>query len=66
MKKNWKYILYVAIIVILKQVLVSHIPINALTLAGCDDQLMVKLAASMLQGDYLGTFNSLTFVKGME
>ena len=65
MKKNWKYILYVAIIVILKQVLVSHIPINALTLAGCDDQLMVKLAASMLQGDYLGTFNSLTFVKGI-
>ena len=65
MKKNWKYILYVAIIVILKQVLVSHIPINALTLAGCDDQLMVKLAASMLQGDYLGTLNALTFVKGI-
>ena len=65
MKKLNKYFLFVFILIILKQVLMSHIPIIALTIAGCDDQLMVKLAANILQMNYLGVYDCLTFVKGI-
>lgn len=60
-----KYLIYVFILVIIKQILLSHIPIFAIGYAGCDDQLMIKLSAYLLHGDYLGTFDCLTLVKGL-
>ena len=65
MKKKYRFIIYCLALVIIRQILVSHIPINALSLAGCDDQLMVLLSTNMLKFDYLGAFNYLTFVKGI-
>ena len=64
-KKIDKFIIFILILVVLKQLLMSHINITALGNSGCDDQLMVKIASNLLKLDWLGTYNHLTHVKGV-
>ena len=64
-KKIDKFIIFILILVVLKQLLMSHINIAALGNSGCDDQLMVKIASNLLKLDWLGTYNHLTHVKGV-
>lgn len=65
MKKNKRFIMFVFILTIIKQILISHFPILALGDSGCDDQLMLKIEYGLLNLKWLGDFNSLTLVKGM-
>ena len=64
-KKIDKFIVFVLVLVILKQLLMSHINIIALGNSGCDDQLMIKIASNLLKMNWLGSYNHLTHVKGM-
>jgi len=64
-KKKHKFLIFAFILIIVKQIFVSNLPIYAIGNSTCDDQLMVNLETSILQFDWLGPFNSLTFVKGM-
>ena len=63
--KKYKFFIFVLVLIILKQLLMSHTTIFAIGDSGCDDQLMVKLASSLLKLDWLGTYNHLTHVKGV-
>lgn len=65
MNKKKRFIIFAFILVVLKQILVSHLPIHAFTYAGADDHLMVYLCTNILRLKYLGDFTSLTFVKGI-
>ena len=61
------FLLFAAFFGILRQILLSGLPINALTTGGMDDALMVRGAWSMIsQGfrGWLGPYDSLTLVKG--
>ncbi|MBQ7433628.1 MAG: hypothetical protein IJV50_09280 [Lachnospiraceae bacterium] len=48
-----------------KHALAVSLPLYALTTAGFDDRLMVNLTYWMMNGEWLGTYNSNTFVKGI-
>lgn len=48
-----------------KHALSMSLPIYALSTAGFDDRLMVNLAYSIMNGEWLGAYNSNTFVKGV-
>ena len=63
--KKYKLIIYILILVIIKQLLIGRLPIYVIGNSSCDDRLMVLLATNLLRLDWLGPFNSLTLVKGM-
>lgn len=63
--KKHNLIWFILIVAVIKQMLVSQIPIFAISTAGADDRLMVRLADSLLNGKWLGAYDNLTFVKGM-
>ncbi len=48
-----------------KHALAMSLPIYALSTAGFDDRLMVNLAYSIMNGEWLGAYNSNTFIKGV-
>lgn len=66
-KMIMKYLLwlYVVIVVILRIELVKHLPIIALSDADYDDNMMVNMAYSLLDGKWLGSYNYLILQKGM-
>ena len=65
MKNKTKFIIYALVLIFIKQVLVSRLPIYAIGGSSCDDLLMINLETNILQLKWLGDFNSLTLVKGM-
>lgn len=58
------YFCFVVVLICLKQLLTAKIPIFVIQNNIYDDQLMVKLAQSLLSGDWLGTYDNNTLVKG--
>ena len=48
-----------------KHALAVSLPVYALTTASYDDRLMVNLTYWMMSGEWLGVYNSNTFVKGI-
>ena len=65
LKKYYKFIIFAFVLIVIKQILVSDLPIYAIGHSICDDELMIKLQLSLLRFDWLGPFDSLTFVKGI-
>ena len=53
------------IFLIIRQILISKLPIYAISTAAYDDKLMVDLALSLKNGDWLGAYSNTTFVKGI-
>ena len=49
----------------IKHALAVSLPIYALSTTGFDDRLMVNLAYSIMNGQWLGAYNSNTFIKGI-
>ena len=63
--KQHKFLIFVIVLILIKQLLMSHVSIFAIGDSGCDDQLMVKLASNILNMNWLGDYNQLTHVKGV-
>lgn len=63
LKKYWFQIMIVLFIII-KQFMVSGLPIIPLPQAMHDDAFLVNVAQSIGQGNWLGTYNEITFKKG--
>ena len=63
-KKNWLYILFFLLIII-KHLLTINIPIYIRDNNGADEYLMLSQAESLIKGNYLGTYDYLTLVKGI-
>ena len=63
--KKHKFIIFIIVLVLIKQLLMSHVSIFAIGDSGCDDQLMVKLSSNILNMNWLGGYNHLTHVKGV-
>lgn len=62
-KKYW-FIIIIAIISFIRIHMVNKLPMIALPKEGSDDGLMVSLAKNIIEGKWLGTFESNTLVKG--
>lgn len=62
-KKYW-FIIIIAIISFARIHIVNKLPMVALPKEGSDDGLMVSLAKNIIEGKWLGTFESNTLVKG--
>ncbi len=66
-EKQFRFSRFLIIALILgwvKHALAVSLPIYALSTTGFDDRLMVNLAYSIMNGEWLGAYNSNTFVKG--
>lgn len=67
-EKQFRFSRFLIIALILgwvKHALAVSLPIYALSTTGFDDRLMVNLAYSIMNGEWLGAYNSNTFVKGV-
>lgn len=64
LKVNWLYICMVTLVII-KISILGGIPLYARSEQTYDDYLMVKHATSMINGEWLGVYNSLTLTKGI-
>ena len=64
MKKKIIKLAIILILILLKIYLISVQPINYIPENIYDDALMLEQADSILQGKWLGKYNSLTLVKG--
>ena len=64
-KKEKKFLIFAIILIIIRVLLTTNLPIFAIGGSICDDQLMIKLEANLLKFNWLGDFNNLTLVKGM-
>lgn len=64
---NSKYGIYIFMffLIIFKLCLVQTLPIYSISTLVHDDQLMVNMANSLLDGKWLGAYNNLTLVKGL-
>ncbi|WP_414733131.1 hypothetical protein [Acetobacterium carbinolicum] len=60
-----RLIFFIAAIIILKHVLLTGLPIFAHPGADHDDGMMVKMAETLLNGQWLGEYHELTLVKGV-
>lgn len=56
---------YVIVLAMIKQLLVSDLPIYAISDALPDDGLMVAMAENLRNGQWLGAYQKLTLVKGI-
>mgnify|MGYP001625155961 CR=1 FL=1 len=63
-KENW-FIILILFFALIKQIMVSCIPIFGITNGVHDDLMMVNMGYSLLHGDWLGTYSQYTLVKGM-
>ncbi len=65
-EKKWPGWFIAAIIVLsfIKLWLIKGQPLNAIGYAAHDDRLFVSLAINILQGEWLGAYNSMTLAKG--
>ena len=64
-KKEWLLFLFMAGFGLLKQFLVYNLPIMAVPKGIHDDWIMVHLAETLRNGQWLGEYNDLTLTKGM-
>lgn len=64
LKKN-KYLIFLILLVILKIIIVQVQPLNAKYTMKYDDQLMVEMAENIVDGNWLGEYNSRTLIKGV-
>jgi len=63
-KKYW-FTTFVIIAILIKYILNINMPINVRDSMGADEYLMLAQAESLIKGEYLGTYNYLTLVKGI-
>ena len=64
-KKEKIFLIVAFILIIIRVLLTTNLPIYAIGGSVCDDQLMIKLQSELLKFNWLGDFNSVTLVKGM-
>lgn len=62
---KYRFIFFMILIIILKHLLLTGLPIFAHPGADHDDGMMVKMAESLMNGRWLGDYNELTLVKGL-
>lgn len=60
-----KLILVMLFFALIKQIFLQSLPILAMPAAGHDDKLMVDMAISLLNGEWLGEYSAMTLVKGV-
>ncbi len=63
--KRTVFLFVLIAIILLKQVIISNLPIYVLAYAKQDDALMVEMAKNILEGKWLGEYNELTLTKGV-
>lgn len=62
--KTNKLLIFLVLITIIRQFLVSHLPLLALSNQFHDDNMMYNMAVNIFSGKWLGTYTSDTLVKG--
>lgn len=63
--KKYKFILVLTILLSIKIIIVQVQPLNAKYTMQYDDQLMVEISENIVEGNWLGEYNSKTLVKGV-
>lgn len=64
MKKH-RLLFFMVILIVIKQLLVIGLPLFAHAGAGHDDRLMINMASSLINGEWLGSYSEKTLVKGI-
>lgn len=62
--KKYGFVIAILVLAIVKQILVSNIPITPYPNQAYDDGMMVEMAKSIRAGNWLGEYTSNTLVKG--
>lgn len=65
LKKKYWVIAIIIVITLIRFLMSYHLPIFYLKNMGYDDMLMIHQSSYLLSGNYLGSYNSLTIVKGI-
>ena len=73
MKKNkfilfinrYWYIFLILLLIIIKHIITINLPINIRDASGADEYLMLTNSENLIKGNYLGSYNWLTLVKGI-
>lgn len=60
-----RLIIFMLSLIVVKQLLVIGLPLFAHAGAGHDDRLMINMANSLVNGEWLGQYNDKTLVKGI-
>lgn len=63
--KKYKFLIGIIVLVVVKQLLVSNIPITAYPNQGYDDNMMVEMARNLRAGNWLGEYSSNIMIKGV-
>lgn len=63
--KKYKFILFLITILVIKLIIVQVQPLNAKYTMKYDDQLMINMANNIMEGKWLGDYNSKTLIKGV-
>lgn len=66
-KKNKLWVILILVgcfITLIRHMIMSNLPVWALTNQTCDDDLMFQMAHNISYGNWLGTYNSNTLIKG--
>jgi len=64
LNKN-RLIIFMLVLIVVKQLLVIGLPLFAHAGAGHDDRLMINMANSLVNGEWLGEYSDKTLVKGL-
>ena len=59
------YIYIILIFSFIKIILVQNLPIYAIANAVHDDRMMINIAQSLMNGEWMGSYNQMTLVKGI-
>lgn len=62
--KKYNFIIFIIVFSLIKNLLVTQLPIVALPEQSYDDNLMFQMAQNIREGHWLGQYNSNTLVKG--
>jgi len=63
--EKYRLVIFMIGFILVKQLLVIGIPLFAHAGAGHDDRLMINMANSLIQGEWLGSYSEKTLVKGL-
>ncbi len=63
--KQYRFIIILIILLLIKIIIVQVQPLNAKYSMKYDDQLMVEMADNIVNGKWLGEYNSKTLIKGV-
>ncbi|WP_303871824.1 hypothetical protein [Acetobacterium wieringae] len=63
--EKYRLVIFMIGFILVKQLLVIGMPLFAHAGAGHDDRLMINMAHSLLQGEWLGSYSEKTLVKGL-